>query len=601
MGPLRHRAAGRSASVALFVCALVEASPAFAQAPAKAPTAKAPPANAAALPAPPPPARPLADTLPPDLRNEYAAGKILYEDHDYATALVKFQDIYDKAKEARLLWNIAACLKNLRHYARALDALRQYVTTGEKLSPQELQDARDVIGAIEPFTTSVTFRVNEPDAELSLDDEVLGTTPVMHPVVVDIGTRHVRVKKEGFRAVDKDVPIGGVKDTVVDLVVERSGGHLELTVPPDASVIVDDKPAGQGPIVKLDLSVGGHALRITAPKTHPYQGDVTIEDGQTRALAIKLEPDAEQFSELRVAVGCRDPGVRIPNEGLTVYLDGSTISASPLGVRMRAADSGEVPAYVPYTVSPGVHRAIVRFPSCEPLTAETTAPAQQAGTIEGVLPPLNPFLNGSPAVSPNGVRVSVGFAQTSVQFKNFQAFLIPGAASASASSTVGMAGLSASFAVQGRWTLLAIDARYVWGWTTGSAESVTEGASRPAFVTSSTQASLDQIDFILRPGFRVPLYYAAIAFGPEAHAGRLRTSPSNGGTTFEGGGGFWGAVDAQPLCDFGLSVGAGYSRVGYSHDDVDSQWASSLFVHATYQPNTICDRKQAGMYQLRGQ
>jgi hypothetical protein len=596
MGPFCQLAAVRSASVALFACALVGAAPAFAQAPAKAPTPKAPAPGAA------PSARSFADTLPPDLRNEYAAGKILYEDHDYATALVKFQDIYDKARDARLLWNIAACFKNMRHYARALDALRQYVATGEKLSPQELQDARDVIGAIEPFTTSVTFRVNEPDAELSLDDEVLGTTPVMRPVVVDIGTRRVRLKKEGFRTVDRDVPIGGAKDATVDLVIERSGGHLELTVPPDASVIVDDKPAGQGPIVKLDLSVGGHALRITAPKAHAYQGDVTIEDGQTRVLAIKLEQDAEQISELRVAVGCRDPGVRIPNEGLTVYLDGSTISASPLGVRMRATDSGEVPAYVPYTVSPGVHRAVVRFPSCEPLTAETTAPPQQAGTIEGVLPPLNRFLNGSPAGSPNGPRVSVGFAQTSVRFNDFQSFLVPGAAASTPPSTVGMAGLSASFALEGRWTVLALDPRYVWGWTTGSAESVSEAPPRPAFTTTSAKASMSQVDTTLRAGFRVPLYYAALAFGPEGHAGRFATSPSVGGKSFEGGGGFWGALDAQPLCDFGLSVGGGYAWVGYSHSpDVGAQWASSFFVHATFQPNTICDRRQAGMYQLRGQ
>ena len=598
MGALRQRAAARSAGVALVACALAAAAQAFAQAPAKAPTPK----NAPTAAAPQAPARTLADTLPPELRNEYAAGKILYEDHDYATALVKFQDIYDKSKDARLLWNLAACLKNLRHYARALDALRQYLVAAEKLSPQEQQDARDVIGAIEPFTTSVTFRVNEPDAELSLDDDVVGTTPVLRPVVVDIGTRRVRVKKEGFRTVDKDVPIGGVKDATVDLTLEKSGGHLELAVPPDASVLVDDKPAGQGPTVKLDLSVGGHALRITAPKMHPYQGDVTIEDGQTRALAIKLEADAEQVAELRVAVGCRDPGVRTPTDGLTVYLDGSTISASPLGVRMRATESGEVPAYVPFTVSPGVHRALVRFPSCEPLSAETTAPPQQAGTIEGVLPPLNPFLNGSPAGSPNGPRLGVGFAQTSVWFTGFKDFLAQGAASQSARSTVGMAGLSASFGLEWRWGLLALDARYVWGWTTGSAEGVGEAASRPAFTTLSAQASVNQLDVILRPGFRVPLYYAALAFGPEVHAGRFEASPATSGKMFEGGSGFWGAVDAQPLCDFGVSVGGGFAWVGYSSStNLGAQGATSLFVHATYRPNTICDRKQAGMYQLRGQ
>jgi hypothetical protein len=265
---------------------------------------------------------------------------------------------------------------------------------------------------------------------------------------------------------------------------------------------------------------------------------------------------------------------------------------------MRTSESGEVPAYVPFTVSPGVHRAMVRFPACAPLSAETTAPAQQAGTIEGVLPPLNPFLNGSPAGSPIGYRLGVGFAQTSVRFNDFPAYLVQGAPSSPVD--VGMAGLSATFALQGRWSQLALDGRYVWGWTSGSAEGVSEGASRPTFTTSSAHASVNQLDVVLRPGFRVPLYYAAVAFGPEAHVGRLQASPSARGSSFEGGGGFWGAVDAQPLCDFALSVGGGYAWVAYAQD-VGAQWATSIFVQAVYQPNTICERKQAGMYQLRGQ
>ncbi len=598
---VRASRARRSAIVVGIMFACCQSSSATAQT-AKAPPKKAP-AVAPAAPAAPAP-RSLADVLPPDLKNEYEAGKVLFEDRDYTTALLKFQDIYGKTKETRLLWNIAACLKNLRHYAKALDALRQFIDRGDKLAPQELKDARDVMGAIEPFTTSVTFKVSEADAEVSLDDEMIGRSPLPQALVLDIGMRRLRAKKAGFRLFDKEIAIGGAKDATVDVTLEKSGGHLELAVAQDASVTLDDKPVGQGPLLRLDLSVGGHALVISAPKMHPYQGDVTIEDGQTRTLAIKLEPDAEQFAELRVAVGCRDPAVRTPNEGLTVYLDNSTISASPLGLRMRSTESGEVPAYIPFTVSPGKHAVTVRFPACEAISTEATAPPQQPATVEGVLPPLNPFLNGSPAGSPNGFWVSAGFAQTTVRFKDFQNFLPGTSGSPSSDVSVGFDGMSATVGLLGRWTTFLLDARYVRGSTQGTVSATTGSSSHSAVVNLSENAQVNQLDVGLRFGFRIPLYFGAISFGPAANVGHFQFVPDVGSNqgSVEGGGGFWGAIDAQPLCDFGLQVGGGYSFVGYANSGsgVDADGATSFFVHAVYEPNTLCERKRAGMYQLTG-
>src|ERR1017187_2124530 len=68
-------------------------------------------------------ANPLAQSLPADARRDYDAGKLLFEDGDYATALLKYQAAYDSTHDARLLWDLAVCDKSLRHYARALATL----------------------------------------------------------------------------------------------------------------------------------------------------------------------------------------------------------------------------------------------------------------------------------------------------------------------------------------------------------------------------------------------------------------------------------------------------------------------------------------------
>jgi hypothetical protein len=553
-------------------------------------------------PPPPPPAPPVSESLPQAVKTEYEAGKILFQDGDYATALLKFQDAYDKVNDPRLLWNVGACLKNLRHYAKALVVLRKYAAA-DSLTAQDRQDARDLIGAIEPFATSVTFKVSEDGAEVALDDEVLGTSPLAGPLLVDIGTRRLRIKKEGFRLVEKEIAVGGAKDAVVDVVLEKAGGHLELAVDQNAAVAVDDKDVGSGPLIRLDLAVGGHAVRITAPKMHTYQGDVTIEDGQTRTLAIKLEPDPDQFSELRVAVGCRDPGVRIPNEGLAVYLGDSTISASPLGVRMQRTAVGEEPAYVPFTVAPGPQHVTVRIPGCEALSGDANASPNSQATIEGLLPPVHPFFNGSPAGSPDGWRVSAGFQHTTVRFDQFQNFYA-GHALTLTPVDVNLGGVSGTFGFQGRWFTLLLDLRYVTGAVHGAETGVSETVPRPSVQTLSEEASFNQLDAALRVGARIPLYFAAVTFGPTANVGRFSLSPSSGpgNAGVEGGVGPWVAIDAQPLCDFGIQVGGSYSLAWYANsgNNVDSRWATTLFVHASYAPNTICDRKRAGLYQLRG-
>ena len=92
------------------------------------PAAEAPPAAApAAAPAP------LSESLSGMARAEYAAARILYEDGDYQGALQKLRSAYDSSKDARLLWNMAACEKNLRHYALALGLVERYVSDGGAL------------------------------------------------------------------------------------------------------------------------------------------------------------------------------------------------------------------------------------------------------------------------------------------------------------------------------------------------------------------------------------------------------------------------------------------------------------------------------------
>jgi hypothetical protein len=122
------------------------------------------PAGAAAKPAKPPS---LGDVLKGPARAEWELARQLYEDGDYKNAGVKYQHAYDLSSDARLLWNVAACEKNQRHYARALDALERYMKEGGALlTPEDVQEANATKGALSGLVGTLKLTANEDGADV---------------------------------------------------------------------------------------------------------------------------------------------------------------------------------------------------------------------------------------------------------------------------------------------------------------------------------------------------------------------------------------------------------------------------------------------------
>jgi hypothetical protein len=276
----------RAAVVALLTLSLADAS-AFAQKPAPKPPAPAP----AAPPSPPE----LADALTGEAKADYEAGKLLYDDGDFAGALVKFLSAHEKSKDPRLLWNIAACEKSLRHYANVLAWVRQYLDEGSAiLSNDDKAEATALINAIEPFTAALELEVSEPEAKVFVDDKLVGTTPLAKPVVVDIGVRKVRISKDGFEEVTRELPVGGSPKIHLDVKLERlvHEGTLVVNARPRDEIFIDGTRVGIGTWRGV-LPSGGHMLRVTAPEMRAYQTDIVLHDKEMRTVAITLDRETK--------------------------------------------------------------------------------------------------------------------------------------------------------------------------------------------------------------------------------------------------------------------------------------------------------------------
>ncbi|HEY1692744.1 MAG TPA: PEGA domain-containing protein [Polyangiaceae bacterium] len=548
--------------------------------------------------------KPLAQSLPPDAKRDYDAGKLLFEDGDYATALLKYRAAYDRTHDARLLWNVAVCQKDLRHYAKAAATLERYLTEGGgALSSGDRRDARDLLHAIDPFTVPMTLVVSEPGAEIWIDDALVGRSPLTGPISLDMGTRRLRVRKDGFRVLEEEFPVGGSAATTVEVKLERQAGRLQLHVPQDAKVFIDEREAGHGPLVDAELPVGAHAMRVVAPHMRPFQTDVLVEDGRTRALDIALDPEAAPSAEVHVAVSCEGPDP-LPPQDVVVFFDDATESALPLGARIRREPGREVVAYVAFRVAPGHHTVHVASLRCN--SQDTAIDVREGGTadVRGALVPSNSWLDGSPAGSPDGWRLAAGLLESSETFTRYAGFFSTTAIAKLNPDAVTLVGPYATAGLQGRWLTALVDARFQVARTTGNTTLDSQ--------TVAYDSTLSQWSVGVRPGVRLPLAFAAISTGVGLHVGQYFFSPDSVGTSQSGlfySVSYWGALDAQPTCEWGLQVGASVSYDSYSvvtqqtaeeGSGVGNGIVSTLWLGAIFTPNSLCERRRSGSFRIEG-
>jgi hypothetical protein len=223
----------------------------------------------------------------------YDAGKLLFGDGDYNGALLKFSAAYDLSKDPVLLYNMVACEKMLRHYAKAVTYIDRYLAEGGALlTDQDRVDAKSLRDTMAAFTAPITINVTEPDAEVSIDDEVVGRSPLKAPVVVDIGERHVIVRKPGFKDFTTSLKVSVAATVEAQLVKEVHEGHLEVRAPDGAAIKIDGNAVGIGSWTGT-LASGGHTLNVSAPQMRQYQTEVTLQDGQTRTVEVSLEPESK--------------------------------------------------------------------------------------------------------------------------------------------------------------------------------------------------------------------------------------------------------------------------------------------------------------------
>ena len=252
----------------------------------------APPAPEGSTPAAPPS---LHDTLSGAAQDEYDSGRILFDNGDYAGALVKFQHAFDLSSDPRLLWNMGACEKNLRHYARLLRLIDRYLHDGgSTLTDAQREDANTVARTVRALVSTLRLTVNVADASVFVDGEKQGTTPMMEPLLLDLGERRLRVSKAGYKDQELVLHVAGASEIPVTVALEKQPVKSQFAIgasPSSAAIHLDGVVVGTGSWQGA-VTAGRHTLLVTASGMADRATDVVLAEGESRSVDVALERES---------------------------------------------------------------------------------------------------------------------------------------------------------------------------------------------------------------------------------------------------------------------------------------------------------------------
>ena len=190
-------------------------------------------------------------------------------------------------------------VRNLVHGTHTLELVAdRYLPFSETVNVEGLDKVQQLNVKLTPAWGDVTFSTQPPGADVFVDDQDLGQTPVTPEILR--GDHNVRIKLDGYKAWTGTISVTANEAMTVPVIsLQPADAEVLLeTVPARANVTVAGKYAGQTPIT-VALSPGESAdVRFFKEGYQRAQRTLTVRSGQKQHLSITLQPEltAVQFS-----------------------------------------------------------------------------------------------------------------------------------------------------------------------------------------------------------------------------------------------------------------------------------------------------------------
>jgi len=186
--------------------------------------------------------KPLNEILRGDALDAYAKGRDLFEAGDVVTGHAKLLEAYEISKNPRLLWNMAACSKSSRHYARAIDELTRFLADGrDQITAEQAKRAEEVRATLYSLVAAATITRAPEDASLTIDGEP--ATRGAGPYYLELGKHELRLERDGYVAETRALDVKQTKAIAFEFALQRAPRPIEAAAPVAAAAATVVPPA----------------------------------------------------------------------------------------------------------------------------------------------------------------------------------------------------------------------------------------------------------------------------------------------------------------------------------------------------------------------
>jgi hypothetical protein len=151
-----------------------------------------------------------------DAGKHFDRGVALYRETDYLAALVEFKRAYALSPNSAVLYNIGEAEYQLQDYANALVTFTRYLTEAPPGSGHRAEVENDV-EVLQARVGHLGIVTVPPGAEVSVDDQPVGKTPLNDRLLVSVGHRKVTAVYPGRTPVTRFVDVAADDDASVTL------------------------------------------------------------------------------------------------------------------------------------------------------------------------------------------------------------------------------------------------------------------------------------------------------------------------------------------------------------------------------------------------
>jgi hypothetical protein len=258
-----------------------------------------------------------------------AEGDAAFDAFQYGDALRAYEAAYEASHDPALLFNRGRALQALGRFPEALEMFERF----DKEAPAPL---RAKVPGLPKLIDDVRARVatlhvvcNVDGAQVIANDRVLGETGTLGDVRLNAGATAVKITREGYFPVKRDVVLkgGAVTTLEVKLLPRATSGVLAITVEPAAArVSIDGKFEGNAPI-ELVLPAGTHEVAVESPGYEPLTSKAVVKADARADVKLTMQTTPSVFSRwwfwtgvgvvvvTGVAVGIALTTNRSPGEG----------------------------------------------------------------------------------------------------------------------------------------------------------------------------------------------------------------------------------------------------------------------------------------------